>query len=49
MTGSGSAVFGLFRAAATAKAAAKAVAAPSRRVFVTRALDYAACRRLAAK
>lgn len=49
MTGSGSAVFGLFRAATTAKAAVKAVAAPSRRVFVARALDYAACRRLAAK
>jgi 4-diphosphocytidyl-2-C-methyl-D-erythritol kinase len=49
MSGSGSAVFGLFKAAAAAKAAAKAVSAPSRRVFVTRTLDHGACRRLAAK
>jgi 4-diphosphocytidyl-2-C-methyl-D-erythritol kinase len=49
MSGSGSAVFGLFKAAAAANAAAKAVSAPSRRVFVTRTLDHDACRRLAAK
>jgi len=49
MSGSGSAVFGLFRAAAAAKTAAKALSGHSRRVLVTRALDHAACRRLAAK
>ena len=49
MSGSGSAVFGLFKAAAAANAAANAVSAPSRRVFVTHTLDHAACRRLAAK
>jgi 4-diphosphocytidyl-2-C-methyl-D-erythritol kinase len=49
MSGSGSAVFGLFRGAAAAKRAGKAVSAPARRVLIVRTLDHAACRRLAAK
>lgn len=49
MSGSGSAVFGLFKQSTQARAAAKLAGAANRRVFVTRTLTRAACRRLAAK
>jgi 4-diphosphocytidyl-2-C-methyl-D-erythritol kinase len=49
MSGSGSAVFGLFKQSARAHAAAALAGAANRRVIVTRTLTRAACRRLAAK
>ena len=49
MSGSGSAVFGLFSSRSTADRAARAVKNRLRRVLVTRTLTRAACRRLAAK
>jgi 4-diphosphocytidyl-2-C-methyl-D-erythritol kinase len=48
MSGSGSAVFGLFARRAAAVAAADALAAPSRRVVLTRTLDRRAHRSLVA-
>jgi 4-diphosphocytidyl-2C-methyl-D-erythritol kinase len=47
LSGSGSAVFGLFRRRPAAQAAARSVAGP--RTFVTPTLDRKSCRRLAAK
>jgi 4-diphosphocytidyl-2-C-methyl-D-erythritol kinase len=47
MSGSGSAVFGLFARRADASAAAKALAGRGQRVFVTRTLDRAKYQRLA--
>jgi 4-diphosphocytidyl-2-C-methyl-D-erythritol kinase len=47
LSGSGSAVFGLFRRRGAAQAAARVVAGP--RTFVTPTLDRKTCRRLAAK
>jgi 4-diphosphocytidyl-2-C-methyl-D-erythritol kinase len=46
MSGSGSAVFGLFETRARAEAAAAAVAGRSRRTLVTRTIDRATCRGL---
>ena len=47
MSGSGSAVFGLFDARNDALRASAAIRTPSRRTIVTRTLSRAACRRLA--
>jgi 4-diphosphocytidyl-2C-methyl-D-erythritol kinase len=47
LSGSGSAVFGLFSRQSAAQAAGRALAGP--RTFVTPTLGRAACRRLAAK
>jgi 4-diphosphocytidyl-2-C-methyl-D-erythritol kinase len=49
MSGSGSAVFGLFPTENAARRAARVVARPDRRVLVTRTLTRAAYQRLAAK
>ena len=47
MSGSGSAVFGLFGSRTAAERAARALAAGGRRTLVTRTLTRAECRRLA--
>jgi 4-diphosphocytidyl-2-C-methyl-D-erythritol kinase len=47
MSGSGSAVFGLFKRRADAQLAAATVAGPTRRTFVTRTLDRASYQHLA--
>jgi 4-diphosphocytidyl-2-C-methyl-D-erythritol kinase len=49
MSGSGSAVFGLFDGQARARAAQRALATQKRRTFVIRTLTRAECRKLAAK